>query len=144
MPLRILYMASKLTLLVSGAVVISPKIPIIPVPIEQSSRRRSRFIIDISPLIRLEWWAVLAVRCGYRSANWLEAVEERIAYEAADAARTAWPNNSARQGKELEEFTKIQADARKKAEATPKTQCSVFATTDKLDELDRMAAAAGW
>ena len=144
MPLRILYTAGKLTLLASGALVIPPKMPVIPVTTEQSIRRKSNFIVDISPLIRLEWWAVLAVRCGLRSAKWLAAVEDRIAYDAADAARTTWPNNSERQGEELENFTKIQADTRVKAEASSAAQCSELLTTAKLDELDRMATAAGW
>ncbi|WP_083818683.1 hypothetical protein [Acidiphilium sp. PM] len=144
MPLRILYAAGKLTLLTSGALVMPPQIPVIPVTTEQSSRRKSSFIVDISPLVRLEWWAVLAVRCGLRSARWLAAVEDRIAYDAADAARTTWPNNSERQGKELYEFTKIQAEARVKAEASAVAQCSELLTTAKLNELDRMATAAGW
>ena len=144
MPLRILYTACKLTFLASGALVIPPEMPLIPVTAEQSSRRKSSFIINISPLIRFEWWAVLAVRCHLRSAQWLAAVEDRIAYEAADAARTTWPNNSERQSEAMNEFAKIQADARMSAEASVDPQCSVLLTTARLDELDRMAIAAGW
>ena len=144
MPLRILYAAGKLTLLLSGAIVLPPEMRLIPVTAEQLSRPGSSFIVEISPLVRFEWWAVLAVRCDLRSAKWLAAVEDRIAYEAADAARTTWPNNSARQGEALGEFTKMQADTRMKAEASTATQCSVLLTTARLNELDRMATAAGW
>ena len=144
MPLRILYAAGKLMLLSSGAIVRPPEIRFIPVTAEQLSRRGSNFIVEISPLVRFEWWAVLAVRCDLRSAKWLAAVEDRIAYEAADAARTTWRNNSARQGEALGEFTKMQAGTRMKAEASTATQCSVLLTTARLDELDRMATAAGW
>ena len=144
MPLRILYAAGKLTLLSSGMIILPVEMPLVPVTIEQSRRRKSSFIVELSPLVRFEWWAVLAVRCGFRSAGWLAAVEEQIAYEAADAARTAWPDNSERQGRELGEFTKMQANIRMKAEGSTGNQCSPLLTSALLDELDQMASAAGW
>ena len=69
MPLRILYAAGKLTLLSSGAIVLPPEIRLIPVTAEQLSRRGSSFIVEISPLVRFEWWAALEVRCDLRSCS---------------------------------------------------------------------------
>ncbi|ABQ31678.1 MULTISPECIES: hypothetical protein [Acidiphilium] len=137
-------------LLVAGAFALSLPGPMIkpasrlpPIPVV-SHRRETTFLTETTPLLDMEWWAVVAVRCHLRSVRWQSLVEEQIAYDAADAARTLWPEDSGRQGTELSMFTDTQIVTRLKAASAPDTQCAALITTSRLDELDRMAKAAGW
>jgi hypothetical protein len=118
--------------------------PRLPPILVVSHRRATTFLTETAPLLDMEWWAVVAVRCHFRSTRWQSLVEQQIAYDAADAARTLWPNNSGRQGTELSMFTDTQIVTRLKAASAPVQQCADLISTSRLDELDRMAKAAGW
>ncbi len=141
MSVRALLLAGAFALSLPGPMIRPGRLPPILVV---SHRRATTFLTETAPLLDMEWWAVVAVRCHFRSTRWQSLVEQQIAYDAADAARTLWPEDSGRQGAELSIFTDTQTVTRLKAASTRGTQCAALVSTSRLDELDRMAKAAGW
>lgn len=115
-----------------------------PMIVARPNRREIAFLKGTQPLLDLEWWAVEALRCRFRTARWQAAIEERIAHESADAAKLLWPGDGKRQEQALSIFTAAQAEARREAEFASRLQCAALLATGKLGELDHIAKAGGW